>query len=164
MFNEDNNGFVNFPHESSGFVKGRNVGQTLVYLVAFEPKNIGTISNVSITMPGIFISDDVLNRSEVDYGDTDLNSLLDIQELNNKYDELYFPNINSENDLHNCESINLVSVICIGWSELTFEWNGTSKFWNATFRDLTNEGQRLYYSIKKLHNNKEVRILTFNHI
>ena len=36
--------------------------------------------------------------------------------------------------------------------------------WICTFRDLTNEGQKLYYSIKKLHNNKEVRILTFNNI
>jgi len=36
--------------------------------------------------------------------------------------------------------------------------------WKATYRDLTEEGKKLYYSMKKLHNNKEVRILTFNNI
>ena len=164
MFNEDNSGFINFPYPSDGFIKGKNVGQTLVYLVAFEPKKSGDISNISINMPGLFSSDDVLTRPDIDYNNTSLDNLVDIQDINNKYDEFYFPNINSEDDLNRCTSIKLVSAICVGWADLTFEWKGTSKFWNATFRDLTNEGQRLYYSIKKLHNTKEVRLLTFNHI
>ena len=36
--------------------------------------------------------------------------------------------------------------------------------WTASFDSLTNEGKKLYYSLRKLHNNKEVRILTFNNV
>ena len=57
-----------------------------------------------------------------------------------------------------------ISIVCIGWHNQTFQYANGTKLWSASFRDLTNEGKRLYYSIKKLHNNKEVRILTFNHI
>ena len=52
----------------------------------------------------------------------------------------------------------------MGWSEFSYELKDNIGFWSASFRDLTNEGRKLYYSIKKLHNNKEVRILTFNNI
>jgi hypothetical protein len=52
----------------------------------------------------------------------------------------------------------------MGWSEHTFDIKDDLGFWSASFRDLTNEGRKLYYSIKKLHNNKEVRILTFSNI
>ena len=70
----------------------------------------------------------------------------------------------SEEDLVKHKSINFISCICIGWADLTYETAKEGKPWVATYRDLTNEGSRLYYAIKKLHNNKEVRILTFNHI
>ena len=58
----------------------------------------------------------------------------------------------------------MTTCICMGWSDYTFDVKDDLGFWNASFRDLTNEGRKLYYSIKKLHNNKEVRILTFNNI
>jgi hypothetical protein len=58
-------------------------------------------------------------------------------------------------------SIPLTTSICMGWSEFSYELKDNIGFWSASFRDLTNEGKKLYYSIKKLHNNKEVRILTF---
>jgi hypothetical protein len=61
-------------------------------------------------------------------------------------------------------SIPMTTCICIGWSEHTFDIKDDLGFWSASFRDLTNEGRKLYYSIKKLHNNKEVRILTFSNI
>jgi hypothetical protein len=80
--------------------------------------------------------------------------------LSNKF---YFPDISSLEDLKSKKSINLVSAICIGWNNLTYQYRDDRQ-WFASFRDLTNEGRRLYYSIKKLHNTKEVRILTFNHI
>ena len=60
-------------------------------------------------------------------------------------------------------SIPLTSSILVGWFEQTIETKSGEQ-WFATFRDLTNEGQKLYYSMKKLHNNKEIRILTFNNI
>ena len=57
----------------------------------------------------------------------------------------------------------MTSAICIGWNENSYEFKDGTQ-WVCSFRDLTHEGQKLYYSIKKLHNNKEVRILTFNNI
>ena len=75
---------------------------------------------------------------------------------------MYFPNFDSTEFWKKQMSINLISVVCVGWSNQSFEYRNDIKFWNATFRDLTPEGKNLYYSIKKLHNNKEVRILTFN--
>ena len=57
----------------------------------------------------------------------------------------------------------MTSSICIGWSDFIYDYRDGNN-WFATFKDLTHEGKKLYYSIKKLHNNKEVRILTFNNI
>jgi hypothetical protein len=164
MFIEDNSGFVLFPHPKNKIVVGKNIGKTLVYLISFEPKrNDGELSNVTLNMPGLFCSDDVVNRPEVDYNSS-IDNLVSNQVMNDNYDMNYFPNINSEDELKKVKSINLLSCVCIGWDNKTYEFARENKFWTATFRDLTNEGQRLYYSIKKLHNNKEVRILTFNHI
>jgi hypothetical protein len=114
-------------------------------------------------MPGSFLSDDVINRPEISFGSS-IDNIIINQKINNEYDKDYFPDINSEDELKRCKSIKLISSICIGWDNKTYEHKKEGKFWIATFRDLTNEGRRLYYSIKKLHNNKEVRILTFNQI
>lgn len=164
MFQEDNSGFILFPHPNNKLVVGKPLGKTLVYLVAFEPKKVDNqLSNVVLKMPGLFTSDDVCNRPEFNSEDS-IDSLIDKQRINESYDEFYFPNVNSLEDLTKNQSINLISCICIGWSNSTYEDTRDGKNWVANYRDLTNEGSRLYYSIKKLHNNKEVRILTFNHI
>lgn len=150
MFKEDNNGFVFFPINVNRI--NVNFGEkTLVYLIAFEPKNITDLSNLNIILPGDFVSDDVVDRNIV-------NDVIKNQTIQNAYDQIYFPN-DSEFRLH---SILMISSICIGWCDNSYEFNGMP--WKATYRDLTEEGKRLYYSIKKLHNNKEVRILTFNNI
>ena len=164
MFNEDNSGFINFPHPNNRIVIGKNIGKTLIYLVAFEIRKQETgLSNINIKLPGLFCSDDISNRPEFKY-ESSIDDIVAEQELNDEYDKFYFPNINSEDELKKLESINLITSICIGWDNLTYEYAKQNKYWNATFRDLTNEGSRLYYSMKKLHNNKEVRLLTFNHI
>ena len=163
MFTEDNSGFVLFPHPKNKIVVGKDIGKTLIYLIAFDPSKKEDLSNIRLEMPGIFSSDDVVSRPEEDY-DLSIDKLIEIQKMNDNYDMRYFPNINSENDLRKLDSINLLSCICIGWENKTYEFAHQNKFWTATFRDLTNEGRRLYYSLKKLHNNKEIRILTFNHI
>ncbi len=75
-------------------------------------------------------------------------------------DKIYFPNI--EDDIP--VSIPITTSICLGWNENSFESREKNTSWVANFRDLTHEGKKIYYSIKKLHNNKEVRILTFNNI
>ncbi len=160
MFIEDNNGFVLFPHPNNQIVVGKNIGKTLVYLCAFEPKIVeNDLSNVTLEMPGILNCDDMSIRPDVEQ-ESSIDDLINNKNQNDFYDMTYFPRIKHGDN----KSIDFISIICIGWHNLTFVHSENEKLWNATFRDLTNEGKRLYYSIKKLHNNKEVRILTFNHI
>lgn len=149
MLNEDNSGFINFPEN---IVSGN--GKTLIYLVAFAPNISDEISNVNLSIKSDFVSDDMIHRPSINSSKAFDDMIMD-QIINNKYDKFYFP---SEDDGGNKVSISLVSCICIGWSNFIYS-NGD---WVATFRDLTYEGTILYYSMKKLHNNKEVRILTFN--
>jgi hypothetical protein len=138
MLLEDNNGFVHFPVPSR-LINRNESGKTFVYLVAFEAQDVANnpyiLSNTRILNPGILISDD-------------MNMSIDSTQDN----EFYF----KEGKI----SIPMTTAICIGWSDYTFDSERGN--WYATFRDLTPEGRKLYYSIKKLHNNKDVRVLTFN--
>ena len=158
MLKEDNSGFVIFPQEGRIFSKIE--GKTFIYLVAFEPddmmKNPYELSKVKIEQPGIFVSDDVTNQRKKNYK-VNIDDFIGEMIKDNELSERYFPVKNGLN------SISLTSAICIGWYDWTIETKSGDQ-WYANFRDLTPEGQKLYYSIKKLHNNKEVRILTFNSI
>lgn len=131
MLKEDNSGFVNFPIMDNSFER-RN-GNTFVYIVAFDVNDM-------INKPYLLSN----NRLSIDadYITDDINS-------RNKIDLVYVDG----------ESISLTSCVCVGWSDFTFYKNQND--WYATFRDLSNDGKNLYYSLRKLHNNKEVRILTF---
>jgi hypothetical protein len=154
MLREDNNGFVTFPIEGKYF--NRSEGKTFVYLIAFDSEDFLNkgyeLSNVNLNVRGNFVSDDLSMRSRKDFED----SLHDT--------ERYFPNIFTRNDRDFVSSIPLTACICIGWDISTYDVREEDVPWCATFRDLSGEGRRLYYSIKKLHNTKEVRILTFNNI
>lgn len=157
MFKEDNNGFVYFPNMGN-MIKATNDGKTLIYLVSFDAKyGDKDLSNIIIKSPGLFVSDDVVTKSKINNDDS-IPVLIEKQKKNVEYDSIYF--INDELQT----SINFITCICIGWHNNTFIDVRNGEFWVATFRDLTNSGQRLYYTIKKLHNNKETRILTFNNI
>jgi len=164
MFNEDNTGFINFPLNSPK-IATVETGKTLVYIVAFDiykRNSDSKMANVNLFAPGIFVSDDVIARPPIDIESKSLDSFIDAHKAQDNYDSMYFPNFNSEEEWKKQMSIDLISSICIGWCNYSFEHRDDIKFWNATFRDLTPEGKNLYYSIKKLHNNKEVRIITFN--
>jgi len=101
------------------------------------------------------VSDDVVDR-------VGLSDVVTNQNFQSEYNNIYFPNLKSDDDLMRMSSIPLVSCICIGWSDCGYEYNGIPL--RVTYRDLTEEGKKLYYSMKKLHNSKEIRILTFNNI
>ena len=153
IFQEDNNGFIMFPYGNLFSITENE--KTLIYLVAFEPRKPGIISNVNITLPGDFVADDVIDRVHIK------DDVIENLSCQSQYDNIYFPN--DEDDVKRMTSMSLVSCICVGWSESSYEFrDGTP--WKATYRDLTHEGKKLYYSMKKLHNNKEIRILTFNNI
>lgn len=146
MFNEDNNGFIFFPYGDR--ICTTESQKTIIYLVAFDVKK-NSLSNLNIISPGDFVSDDIIDRHLVN--DVSLND-----KSHDEYHNNYFPE-------SNLKSISLITSICIGWSNDSYEYKDGQP-WKASFRDLTEEGKRLYYAIKKLHNNKEVRILTFNNI
>lgn len=154
MFTEDNNGFVIFPYGNRVIV---NTDQkTLIYFVVFDIVKNNLLSNIKLFLPGDFVSDDVFDRSVSE-------NIQKNNSLQNDYDNIYFPNLQSKDELNRLLSIPLISSICVGWSNDSYELQDGAS-WKATYRDLTEEGKRLYYSMKKLHNNKEVRILTFNNI
>lgn len=164
MFNEDNTGFINFPNNNNK-IACIDSGKTLVYLVAFEQafqKKNSRMNNINLFSPGIFVSDDIVARPKVDLNKVDIDTLLDSQKEQDNYDSMYFPNISSKEELRRLMSINMISAICVGWSNQSYEFRSDISFWNATFNDLTYQGKNLYYNIKKLHNNKEVRLITFS--
>jgi len=160
MLKEDNTGFVNFP-VTGKFIDRIERVKTFIYLVAFETLDLTNIpyilSNCKLNLQGTLVSDDVTFRKKFTHNTLD--EMVEQQLDNNEFESRYFPNI--DDDIQS--SIPLTTCICIGWSENTYQFKDSTD-WVCTFRDLTNEGQKLYYSIKKLHNNKEVRILTFNNI
>lgn len=169
MLREDNDGFVRFPNASRNITK-LDCGKTMVYIVAFDVKDaMGQkydLSNIQLEMPGTFVSDDV-NRRPVatkQFTIDDIDELIDQQSKDDEYDSLYFPNLMGRDALTKIMSIPMTSCICVGWSDISYEMKNEIGFWNAGFDDLTNEGKKLYYSVRKLHNNKEIRILTFNNI
>jgi hypothetical protein len=160
MLREDNTGFVNFP--ISGKVIDRIEGlKTFIYLVAFETLDLTNVpyilSNCRLNLQGTLVSDDVTFRKRFTHNTLD--EIIESQLDSNEFESRYFPNVDGETQV----SIPLTTSICLGWSEHTYQFKDGND-WVCTFRDLTNEGQKLYYSIKKLHNNKEVRIFTFNNI
>jgi hypothetical protein len=166
MLREDNSGFVQFPLPNK-MINRLETGKTFVYLVAFDAQDVTNeayeLSNLRLVQPGEFVSDDISSRMRTKVEKMSIDELIRNKMRDDEYDNHYFPNGNSD-DLKKLLSIPMTTCICMGWSEFTFEIKDDLGFWNASFRDLSNEGRKLYYSIKKLHNNKEVRILTFNNI
>jgi hypothetical protein len=169
MIKEDNDGFVNFPTNVRNIMK-MDSGKTMVYIVAFDVNDSMDqkydLSNIKIEMPGTFVSDDVSRRpmAKEHYMIEDIDSLLEQQSMDDEYDSLYFPNLISADVMYKILSIPMTTAVCVGWSNFSFELKNQIGYWNAGFDNLTNEGKKLYYSLRKLHNNKEIRILTFNNI
>jgi hypothetical protein len=165
MLREDNSGFVHFPLRRADISK-MDTGKTMIYIAVFDIDDINgggyDLSNIQLDLPGSFISDDV-NKRPVNKMQLTIDDIIDEQTKNDEYDSFYFPNIRTSNT-NRTKSITMISCVCIGWSEYSFECRNQIGFWNANFNDLTNEGRKLYYSLKKLNNNKEIRILTFNNI
>jgi hypothetical protein len=157
---EDNCGFVDFPIPGK-FIERVDGQKTFIYVVAFDVVDFTNknyiLSNLKMKLVGSLVSDDVsVRKKQINNGT--LEDMVESQIDINEFESRYFPNHKDEQ-----ESFPLTSAVCIGWNENSFEFKDGSS-WICTFRDLTYEGQKLYYSLKKLHNNKEIRILTFNNI
>lgn len=164
MLKEDNNGFINFPIQGRIFNQIES-GKTFIYIVAFDTSDISNsaydLSNLRMILPGDFVSDDVNAKIESSNVRISLDQLISDKIKDDESSNFYFPKSNLKSD--KIMSIPMTTCICVGWCEFSYEFRDGNT-WYATFRDLSNEGKKLYYTIKKLHNNKEVRILTFNNI
>ena len=167
MLREDNSGFVQFPQVGKMFNR-MDTGKTFIYLVAFDSEDMSNkayeLSNLRLLMPGTLVSDDISFRIRKKNIQMSVDDLITYNIKDEEYSNHYFPNKSSNDEVKRLMSIPITTCICLGWSDFSYELKDDLGLWNASFRDLSNEGRKLYYSIKKLHNNKEVRILTFNNI
>jgi|ERR1035437_8776521 hypothetical protein len=154
-----NTGFIKFP---VGYptINQVNSGRTFVYISAFDTLNAkdkwSNTANIHINQTGTFVSDDAMTRPSIKNTKNDVDDIVNLENEDKQYDRLYFPHEDKT------ESVPMQAAICIGWVESTFENKVDYKLWHATFRDLTKSGRELFYLMKKLHYNREVRILTFS--
>lgn len=145
-------GFINFPYYRG--IKKVDCGKTYIYVVAFQENSdfgiefekIGNYCGDDVSIGRSFITSDKLI-------DSTLKELT--EEEGYMVDDTVFRNKNK---------IKLDACVLMGWSQLSYLYQDRLEPWRCSFRDLTNEGRKLYYSMKKLHNNSEIRILTFNNI
>lgn len=146
----DNKGFVNFPqHEKN--IKLLDCGKTLVYLVAIQEG----ISNIKLEKIGKFCGDDILSKQNRVSSFKEIEEIIsEIQSEIYDIEDFYFRN----------NTCNAVSSILLGWSKFSWFYVDRLNPWCCGFRDLSPEGKKIYYSLKKLHNYSDIRILTFNNI
>lgn len=140
----DITGFVIFPNEKALGTKISDVGETHVFLVAIDTKIWK--SHTKSFVGGKFSGDDLSVRAS---------RTKSIEDLNDKTPQRIFIG---------GETIPLISSVMIGWSKFSYNLKSGGEDWICNFRDLTNEGKKLYYSLRKLHNESEIRILTFSKI
>lgn len=141
-------GFVLFPSNRED-IKVSTTSTTLVYLIAFNPIS-EELSNIRISVDGDFCGDDFsTHQSRINSSSTkDI-----IESLKKESSNLLFKR---------GRSINLLSSSLVGWSDFSFTNKSNANPWVCTFKDLTNEGKKLYYSFRKLHNESDIRLITLN--
>ncbi len=148
MRDYDITGFVTFPFNEFN-LNTIDCGKTKVYLISFD-------SNSKINLPkfeGNLCGDDM--NPIKSYNTSILNIDEAISCMNNEVDE---------DIIYLKENFKISSYILLGWSKYSYIYDDRIEPWVCSFKNLTTEGRKLYYSLKKLHNNSEIRILTFNKI
>lgn len=140
-------GFVHFPNPINREIKMLETGKTYVYLVAIDYDS-NEFSQLILKHVGNYAGDDVSPKKNLDTSKMSINEIID--------------KMKSESVLE----INkyFVSSVLLGWSMFSYQPKDNITPWYCSFRDLTSEGKRLYYSFKKLHYDKDIRLLTFNNI
>mgnify|MGYP003350256731 CR=1 FL=1 len=144
----DITGFVHFPGELHPTIKRLNTGKTFVYLTAFDTDF--SFSKVNLRTKGHFSGDDLTPEHHVD---TSLMTIDDLVKL-----------MKSESNININTQLPLLSCVLLGWSKFSYSYKDDIQPWLCGFRNLTEDGKKMYYSFKKLHNTKEIRLLTFEGI
>lgn len=149
----DLTGFVNFPHHTARSIKTVDSGSTSIYLIAFS-ESVSQMCQ-ELKLIGNFAGDDVMPRLYPRLSVSIEDTIENLKNIQNSQKDFYFNNNNS---------FGVISQVLIGWSKYTYQYTDRIDPWVCTFRELTNEGRKLYYAAKKLHNDAEIRLLTFNNI
>jgi hypothetical protein len=143
----DITGFVHFPNPLRQDIKMIESGKTYIYLVAIDYES-NDFSKIILRSSGDYIGDDVSPKKNLDTSKMTINEIVNIMKSESSLEiNKYF-----------------VSSVLVGWSLYSYQSKDNIQPWYCTFKDLTGEGKRLYYSFKKLHYDKDVRLLTFNNI
>jgi len=150
MSDYQDTGFVFFPNEN---IRVLDTGKTFVYLVAIDCENTKDFSTISINNDGVYCGNDILDVILHSHAPTET------VPMEEAIESITF----NENAKEETNDKSLISSVLLGWSESSYYYNGTQP-WICEFNNLTEHGRRLYFSLKKLHNDKEIKILTFNHI
>lgn len=151
----DITGFVNFPGNNVLNIKKIETGRTFIYLVAAEytyQRGLDTehLSRISIDMNGNYMGDDISPKNNLITSNCSVNDIVSL--------------IKNQSENHWDNNISFISCVLIGWSNYSYQLTDNLQTWVCSFRELTEEGRKLYYSFKKLHYNNDIRILTFNNI
>jgi hypothetical protein len=149
----DNCGFVSFP-QSISVINPVDCGKTSIYLVAFQEG----ISSLQLEKTGNFCGDDIVSRQNRISLHSKIDDIVKDAQISEELEDLedfYFKDGNI---------FPVISSVLIGWSKFSWIYTDRLNPWCASFRDLSTEGRKLYYSFKKLHNNSDIRLLTFNNI
>lgn len=146
----DTTGFVNFPSSPVHYNR-LEIGKTYVYLVAID-FNSKEFSNLNLDLKGDFNGDDITPKKSINTDKMSIDQLVKSIKEDNPI----------EFDIEDNKI--LTSSVLIGWSSFSYKLKNDINPWVCSFRELTNEGKKLYYSLKKLHYDKDIRLLTFNNI
>jgi hypothetical protein len=139
-------GFVNFPFNQPHLVEIPN-GFTYCYIVAIDTQRpFNQQSFIKLNFEIKSINDDITPKKKTDTSRMTAEEIIEIL---------------TKTDYSKIEN-KFVSCVLLGSYDSIFQVKGDIINWNCTFGDLTQEGKKLYYSLKKLHYDKEVKILTLN--
>ncbi len=160
-----NKGFINFPINSDCWKKSKR--KLWVNIVVFDilnakTKDFSPYADTHLLLDGMLVCDDVMMKPKSDKSEN-IDQFLGLELSTQQYENLYFPNYNlhfvQDFDLIKYLSTPFLSSILLGKSD--FNYMNDDENWFCTYSDLNEDGKNLYFLIKKLYNNKEVRILTF---
>jgi hypothetical protein len=138
-------GFINFPFHQPHILSINN-GITYCYLISIDVGD--NLPSLNFNIDSTSYTDDVTPKKITD---TSKMSLSDAISAMKNVEPLMM-------------DLNIVSAILIGSTDHIFNKKSDINPWNCSFSDLTTSGKDLYYSIKKLHYDKEIKIITITKI
>lgn len=140
-------GFINFPFNKPHISYNEN-GKTYCYIVSLDVKDDKSLPFLDLNIDLSSYTDDISPKKSIDTGKM---SLTDAIEAIKSLDPI---------DI----DLNIISAVLVGSTDHIFSKSFDIEPWSCSFTDLTTSGRDLYYSLKKLHYDKEIKIITITKI